>query len=69
MQKLYNESEKEKERLENDLTSFQGEIGVVKQQLITLQLAHENSERIRAETEVFVAEVVRVNDMLVESLQ
>jgi hypothetical protein len=32
-------------------------------------LAHENSERIRAETEVFVAEVVRVNDMLVESLQ
>lgn len=36
---------------------------------MTLHQAHENSERIRKETENFVAEVVSVNDMLVKSLQ
>jgi Mg2+ and Co2+ transporter CorA len=61
--------EREKEDMQRDLQGFQGEITAVKQQLITLQKAHENSERIRMETEVFVSEVVRVNDMLVQSLQ
>lgn len=47
------------------MQTFETEISAVKHQLATLQVAHENSERIRRETENFVTEVVRVNDMLV----
>lgn len=56
-------------KLESILQTFETEISAVKHQLATLQVAHENSERIRRETENFVTEVVRVNDMLVQSLQ
>ena len=60
--------EQEKIKLQGVLQSFENEISAVKHQLSTLQIAHENSERIRRETENFVTEVVRVNDMLVQSL-
>jgi len=65
----YLSKEQENLRLKEELKHFKNEISLVKRQLQALSQVHHTQEKARQETEIFVSDIVSVNEMLVQSIQ